>query len=183
MTSNGLEKHEKMAEFLKNAMKRKEDTHDEVPIYVFNDEYLKNLLDNFWDDSMRHTLFDSKFEVYDYHYEWMNDYLNSWFNLFDWDLDGWEEFATQEVIDGIHDEIMEELEADIYTSDLLKWYASRITNPAIMDEALETLGATELETYNAFERLQIAQSYAIGEIYEIGRTIIHNIVERIDDKV
>ena len=49
-------------------------------------------------------------------------------------------------------------------------------------EALEEIGITTIhENCNGFDRLQIAQRHAICEIYEIGRTIIHDIVKRIGE--
>ena len=184
--NNGLQKNQAFGEFLQKAMKSEmrefPPYRDKKRLYFFDDEYLQSILDNFWDDSMRNTLFARGFEVFDYHYEWMYFYFQSFQSQWlynEWNLREWEELDREE-IDNMHDEIISELEPDLYTGQLLQWYASRIDNPAIMDEALEQYRYPQVD---AFQRLQIAQLYAMTEIYEIGRTILLNLWERIDDKL
>lgn len=141
-----------LAENLSHMFRFKED----IQKIVFNEEIVNDdVRDMFWKAGM---------EIDDYHFKWLDYYMNSF-------ADALEDKGPLD-IESLHEELREAIEADIYTSDLTEWLNSKNSRVYYLTEALE-----ELDVKNGFHLLSYAQFLEIEEVYQMGLEVIRNYIE------
>ena len=126
-------------------------------IYVFNEK----LVDESPNSVIMNKFFmDLDMSVDDYHYEWVSHCLSEY-------ADKLRQFVGTDVedldYDTINDDILNDLEPDVYNANLLKWIASNFGRSYYVDDAL-------VENYfkSLWSLLQWAQLEEMREVYEIG---------------
>ena len=125
-------------------------------IYVFND----NISDTFPGSPIMNKFWDLEMSVDDYHYKWLSYCLSEY-------ADKLRQFVGIDVedldYDSINDDILNDLEPDVYNADLLKWIASNLIRSYYVDDAL-----MENDFKSLWSLLQWAQLEEMREVYEIG---------------
>jgi hypothetical protein len=157
-------KNSKLKTILKNGFKLDEERN----IYLFND-----IIDK--DEEIMDKLFHLGFEIEDYSYQWLSDFFNEAYDIINED-----EKLDYIDIDSIYDDILSNLEADLYTYDLTKWLNSHASNVYYLTEVLEEYG----DIKDGFKLLSLAQIRAKEEVYQIGKGLLEYLLEReIDENI
>ena len=131
-------------------------SNDKETIYVFNDKIAgmipsSPIINKFWELGM---------QVDDYHYKWLSYCLSEYSDKLK-PLIG---TAVEDIdYDFINDDILSDLEADIYNADLLRWIASNLTRSYYVDDAF-----AESDFDSLWSLLSWAQISEMREVYEMG---------------
>lgn len=141
-----------LAENLSHMFKFKEDIQKKV----FNEDIVN--------DEVRDMFLKAGMEVDDYHYRWLDHYMD--------------EFAYALGTDGpldlesLHEELIGNIEADVYTSDITEWLNSINSRVYYLTEALE-----DFDIKDGFQLISYAQYLEIREVYQMGLEVIKNYIE------
>lgn len=152
-----------VVEILRNLTKRKEGTKDDKVIYIFGDSMT---------DEIQNILFNGEFRIDDLYYDLFDTWCSDTLDRLNYTFEENQELESFNQLEDMLDQLMGEIEADIYTSDLTSWLNSDNRHVYYMTEAVTELGAKE-----GFQILSGAQYLWKQEYYHLFNTILEHLIE------
>ncbi len=142
--------------FVSRSIQRVGETESHVE-YFFNESVDEGLKEKFRDLGM---------EVDDYHYSWLAFCLDDYMSK----LKDYVGKSIEDIpFDEINDSILSDLEADVYTHELLKWLSSNLNRMGYVDEVLfDEFEYLTKENRNLSYLLMAGQLREMSEVYDIG---------------
>jgi len=132
----------KIVKWLESAMTTKTRDNGDI-FYVFKDGVFEEIRD---------VLFENDFEINDYYYKWISHAFDKIAEILD---------NGKIEDDDLREQLVIDLEGDIYLYDLTEWLGDRNSNIYYIDEALS------FGVIDGFQLLQLAQQRAKEDVYLI----------------
>ena len=150
-----------IAEILRSLTKQA--TRGEKKIYVFGDLVT---------DEIKDILFKGEFRIDDQYYDLFDTWCTETCERLEYSFPPSHNFESFSELEDMIDNLMTELEGDIYTSNLTAWLHSNVNHVHYIGEAISDLGAEE-----GFQVLSGAQYLWKQEYYILFNTILEHLIE------
>lgn len=137
---------------------------EKLNLFYYDNKKEKYLMSD--NKDWQNILYDNKFEIDKYHYNWYYDALNQILDNFE---------NTKEISITDIEEFNFNIEPDPYTSNLTSWLNNNCHRVYYLTEALE-----KFDIKDGFQALALAQELEMREVYEILRNSLINYLELYD---